>query len=191
MDQEAPYGNGGGDENNDNSSENLVMPPPPDIPIINLQKYLNCFNTNMGASITIYAEKMGNGNGVGHAFISISQGNNIMVFGFYPQNVTSSLMGEGIMGENGGHHYNVSANLGAISSDKLQKIINLALNYDMRDYDLSFNNCSDFADDVMNIAGIQTTGWIDTPNTVANILMTLPNHNLGSFYAPNTNRNCP
>ncbi|MBW4359630.1 hypothetical protein [Flavobacterium taihuense] len=180
-------GSGGGN----NPGINL-MPPPPDIPIADIKKFLSCLNTSASANLTVFAERMGNENGVGHAFISISQGNNTMVFGYYPKNSgINSLTGQGIMGENGGHHYDVSANMGQISPQQLEKIISLSVDYQNRNYDLGFNNCSDFATNVLNITGVSTSSWVDTPNTVADILATLANHTIKSNYAPKTQRTCP
>jgi hypothetical protein len=173
------------------SNGNLTMPPPPDLPISDIKKFLNCFSTSAGANLTVYAEKMGNGNGVGHAFIGISQGSNMAVYGYYPKSGgVYVLTGSGIMGENGGHHYDVSAGM-AITGTQLQQIINLSQNYQNASYDLSFNNCSDFVTQALNITGVPTSGWIDTPNTVADILNTLANHTSGSNNAPKTNRSCP
>ncbi|RUT68350.1 hypothetical protein D0817_21740 [Flavobacterium cupreum] len=173
------------------SSGGLVMPPPPDIPISDILKFLRCFSTSAGANLTVYSESMGGGNGVGHAFIGISQGGNMAVYGYYPKSGgVYVITGQGIMGENGGHHYDMSASM-IITGAQLQAIINLSQNYQNANYDISFNNCSDFATEVLNIAGIQTSGWIDTPNTVANILNTLSNHTSGSKNAPKTNRSCP
>jgi hypothetical protein len=168
------------------------MPPPPEIPIADIKNFLSCLNTSVSANLTVFAERMGNDNGVGHAFISISQGNNTMVFGYYPKKGGAfSLTGSSIMGENGGHHYDVSANMGQVSSQQLQQIISLSVDYQDSYYDLGFNNCSDFATNILNIAGVSTSGWIDTPNTVADILATLPNHIIKSNYTPKTKRTCP
>lgn len=180
------YGGGG-----DIGDMFLTMPPPPDIPIKDLQKFLSCFDKTKPANLTVYAEKMFNGNGVGHGFIAITQGNNTMVYGFYPKYSFGTMSGPGIMGENGGHHYDVSGNLGQITADQLSQIIALSQTYQNSYYDLNVNNCSDFATDVLNIAGVKTTGYFDTPNTLASILMTLPNHTNVSNYAPQTNRTCP
>ncbi|WP_281322894.1 hypothetical protein [Flavobacterium aestivum] len=171
----------------------LIMPPPPEIPISDIIKFLSCFNKSANVNLTVYAENMNLSNkNVGHAFISISQGNNTMVFGYYPKNGGGQAMtGPGIMGENGGHRYDVSANMGQISPQKLQQIITLSEKYQNSFYDLGFNNCSDFATQVLNIAGVSSSGWIDTPNTVADILATLPNHTSNSTYAPKTQRTCP
>lgn len=180
-----PTGGGGSGREND-----LIMPPPPDVAISDIKKILSCFNASVSAKLTVYAERMGGGNGVGHAFIGISQGNNSAVYGYYPKTTLGSLSGKGIMGENGGHHYNVSASI-TINGAQLNQIIALSQVYQSNWYDLSFNNCSDFATDVLNIAGISTSGVIDTPNTVADILSSLTNHTTGSNNAPKTNRSCP
>ncbi|WP_264532410.1 hypothetical protein [Flavobacterium sp. N502540] len=171
------------------SSSGLTMPPPPDNAINNIKKFLECFSISNSANLTIYAERMGGGNGVGHAFIGISQGNNSAVYGYYPKTSLGSLSGQGIMGENGGHHYDVSASM-TITGAQLNQIIALSQVYQSNWYDLSFNNCSDFATDVLNIAGVSTSGWIDTPNTVANILSGLVNHTTGSNNAPKSNKSC-
>jgi hypothetical protein len=182
-----PHSGGGG---SGGGNGNLIMPPPPDLPINDIKKYLSCF-TSANANLSVFAERMNIlDKNVGHAFISISQGNNTMVFGYYPQNGNlKSLTGPGIMGENGGHYYNVSATMG-ISGAQLQQIINLSQDYQNADYDLSFNNCSDFATQVLNITGVSTTGFLDTPNTVAEILLKLPNHTSNANYAPKTKRTC-
>jgi hypothetical protein len=167
------------------------MPPPPDTPINDIKKFLECFLASGGANLTVYAEKIGISGGVGHAFIGISQGGNTAVYGYYPKNgYLSSLTGPGIMGENGGHLYDVSASMN-ITGAQLQQIINLSQSYQNQTYDISFNNCSDFAIDVLNIAGISTSGWVATPNSVANILSGLANHTSGSNNAPKSKKTCP
>lgn len=168
----------------------LTMPPPPDNAISDIKKFLECFSISSGANLTLYAERMGGGNGVGHAFIGISQGDNSAVYGYYPKTSLGTLSGQGIMGENGGHHYDVSASI-TITGAQLNQIMALSQLYQSKWYDLSFNNCSDFATDVLNIAGVSTSGYIDTPNTVADILNGLANHSNGSKNAPKSNKSCP
>ncbi|MDX6183584.1 hypothetical protein SGQ44_14715 [Flavobacterium sp. Fl-77] len=179
-------GSGGGN----NPGINL-MPPPPDIPISDIIKFLSCLNTSANANLTVFAERINIlDKNVGHAFISISQGDNTMVFGYYPQNGNvKSITGPGTMGENGGHYYDVSAKM-EITGQKLQQIINLSQKYQNDTYDLGFNNCSDFATEVLEITGVSTTGYMDTPNTVADILLKLPNHTSNANYAPKTKRTC-
>ena len=169
---------------------NLVMPPPPEVAISDIKKFLSCFSVSATANLTVYAERMGGGNGVGHAFIGISQGSNTAIYGYYPKTTLGSLSGPGIMGENGGHHYNVSASM-TITGAQLNEIIALSQVYQSNWYDLGFNNCSDFATEVLNITGVSTSGVIDTPDTVADILSTLKNHVITSNNAPKTNRTCP
>ncbi|URM38215.1 hypothetical protein [Flavobacterium anhuiense] len=104
-----------------------MMPPPPKLPISDIKKFLSCLNTTASANLTVYAEKtnLANAN-VGHAFISISQGNNVMIYGFYPENgYDKSFYGPGIMGENGEHAYDVSGNIGQITPQQLQKNIKI------------------------------------------------------------------
>ncbi|WP_291153294.1 hypothetical protein [Flavobacterium sp. UBA7680] len=180
-----PTGGGGS-----GGESGLVMPPPPDVAISDIKKFLSCFSISVPVKLTVYAERMGGGNGVGHAFIGISQGSNSAVYGYYPKTALGSLSGKGIMGENGGHHYNVSASM-TITGAQLSQIIALSEVYQSKWYDLSFNNCSDFATDVLNIAGVSTSGMIDTPNTVASILSSLANHTTESNNAPKTNKSCP
>lgn len=95
-----------------------------------------------------------------------------------------------IIEKNGGHIYDVSANMGQISPQQLQKIISLSEKHQSSWYDLNANNCSDFATDVLNIAGIVSDNWFDTPGTVSKILEKVPNHTSKSNYAPKTKRTC-
>lgn len=62
----------------------LTMPPPPETPISDMKKFLSCFDKNQSANLTVYAEKTTT-TSPGHAFIEIKQGNNTMIFGFYPK----------------------------------------------------------------------------------------------------------
>ncbi|WP_035690626.1 hypothetical protein [Flavobacterium sp. F52] len=181
-----PTGGGSGSVNG------LSMPPPPKLPISDIKKFLSCLNTAASANLTVYAEKSKLSNlNVGHAFISISQGNNVMTYGFYPENgYDKSFSGPGIMGENGGHIYDVSANIGQISPQQLQQIISLSVKYQNSWYDIDANNCSDFAADVLNIVGVASNNSFETPTKVANTLQKVPNHTSNPNYAPKTKRTC-
>lgn len=182
-----PTGGGSGSVNG------LTMPPPPKLPISDIKKFLSCLNTAASANLTVYAEKSNLSNlNVGHAFISISQGNNIMTYGFYPENgYDKSFSGPGIMGDNGGDFYNVSGNIGQITPKQLQQIISLSVKYQNSWYDIDANNCSDFTADVLNIVGVASNNSFETPSTVANILQKVPNHTSSPNYAPKTKRTCP
>ncbi|OXA99312.1 hypothetical protein B0A75_11745 [Flavobacterium oncorhynchi] len=171
----------------------VIMPPPPKLPISDIKKFLSCLNTAASANLTVYAEKTNLAKvNVGHAFISISQGNNVMIYGFYPENgYDKSFSGPGIMGENGEHAYDVSGNIGQITPQQLQKIISLSEKYQNSWYDLDANNCSDFTADVLNIVGVASNNSFETPVTVANTLQKVPNHTSNPSYAPKTKRTCP
>ncbi|QLC66138.1 hypothetical protein LPB248_07550 [Flavobacterium sp. LPB0248] len=185
------YAGGGG--TGGSASGNPIMPPPPKLPISDIKKFLSCLNTAASANLTVYAEKTDLSNlNVGHAFISISQGNNIMTYGFYPENgYDKSFIGPGIMGNNGGDFYNVSGNIGQITPKQLQQIISLSVKYQNSWYDIDTNNCSDFAADVLNIVGVASNNSFETPSTVANTLQKVPNHTSIPNYAPKTKRTCP
>lgn len=182
---------GGGSGNG--SVNGLTMPPPPKLPISDIKKFLSCLNTAASANLTVYAEKsiLAKGN-VGHAFISISQGNNIMTYGFYPENgFDKSFSGPGIMGDNGGDVYDVSGNIGQITPKQLQQIISLSVKYQNSWYDIEANNCSDFTAEVLNIVGVASNNSFETPGTVSKTLEKVPNHTSNPSYAPKTKRTCP
>ncbi|MNQ03692.1 hypothetical protein D3C85_163970 [compost metagenome] len=183
----------GGGSGSASSSGNPIMPPPPKLPISDIKKFLSCLNTAASANLIVYAEKTDLSNlNVGHAFISISQGNNIMTYAFYPENgYDKSFIGPGIMGNNGGDFYNVSGNIGQITPKQLQQIISLSVKYQNSWYDIDTNNCSDFAADVLNIVGVASNNSFETPSTVANTLQKVPNHTSIPNYAPKTKRTCP
>lgn len=192
VDYTCNYAGGGGGSTSASASGNPIMPPPPKFPISDIKKFLSCLNTAASANLTVYAEqsKLSKGN-VGHAFISISQGNNIMTYGFYPENgFDKSFFGQGIMGDNGGDVYDVSGNIGQISPQQLQKIISLSVKYQNSWYDIDANNCSDFTADVLNIVGVASNNSFETPGTVSKTLEKVPNHTSNPSYAPKTKRTC-
>ncbi|WP_160138603.1 hypothetical protein [Chryseobacterium sp. c4a] len=150
----------------------MTMAPPPDVAINDIKKFLSCLNISQSAKLSVYAEKMGSGHGVGHAFISITQGNNTMTYGFYPKTgLTGVITGPGIFGDDGGHIYTHSWNVGNITPTQLQNIIAASISYSGGTYDLGLNNCADFTLTILNYAGVATnTSGIDHPNTVANLI---------------------
>jgi|GEM_PF-2766893 len=158
--------------------------PPPNIPIANIQDFLSVFNINQPANLTVYAQKMFGDNGVGHAFISITQGNNTRTFGFYPkQQFPRTIDGPSIYGNDSGHPYTYGWNTGTISSTQLQQIIGVAIAFSHSNYNVLNNNCSDFANYALQVVGmnINTTG-VDTPDTIIKLI---------SSYAQYTNGNAP
>ncbi|QIG88525.1 hypothetical protein G6R40_02105 [Chryseobacterium sp. POL2] len=158
--------------------------PPPHTAIPNIQDFLSVFDIHQSANLTVYAQKMFGGNGVGHAFISISQGNNVRTYGFYPKlGFPANTNGPGIFGNNSGFPYTFGWNLGTISSTQLQQIIGNSIAFSHSDYNILMNNCSDFALYALQVVGVNApTSGIDTPNTVINII---------SSHAQYTNGNAP
>ncbi|MGC4130317.1 MAG: hypothetical protein QM564_12340, partial [Bergeyella sp.] len=146
--------------------------PPPNTPIANIQEFLSVFDIQQSANLTVYAQKMFGGNGVGHAFISISQGNNTRTYGFYPKlGFPGNSNGPGIFGNDTGHQYTYGWNIGTISHTQLQQIIGNSIAFSNSDYNVLMNNCSDFANYVLQVAGVSTNAsGVDTPNTIINII---------------------
>lgn len=112
------------------------------------------------------------GNGIGHAFISIKQGNNIRTFGFYPKlKFPANSNGPGIFGNDSGHYYTHGWNIGSITPLQLQQIIGNSIAFSHSDYNVLMYNCSDFANYALQVVGINTNAsGFDTPNTIINII---------------------
>lgn len=183
-------GGGGGGGGNGTPTISLSPPPPPELPINDIEKFLSCLDSSKPANLTVYAQKMFGGNGVGHAFISISQGSNTMTFGFYPKNgFPLSVTGPGQMGDDGGHPYNTAWNVGNITSAQLQNIMAAAVTYSNSIYDVGFNNCVDWTMAALHYAGIEFM-WqgIDTPTSFSNTIE--PSATSTNGNAPQTKRTC-
>jgi|GEM_PF-1165758 len=153
----------------------------PDIPITNMEDYLDCFNTSQGATITIYADQPKNNehdiwsmsDGVGHAFISIKQGNKVASFGFYPISTIGSAIPNnltpdptdffstpGVFGNDQGHDYDVSLSV-PINSVGLTNLINgiVSIANDNPMYNIASVNCTDVA-----ILFFESQTDVDIPN---------------------------
>lgn len=158
--------------------ENAYEIDEPEVPILDMEDYLDCFDTNSNATVTIYVQEpsagSGNpfsffGNGVGHAFIGISQGSNQASYGFYPEE--SAKLGDnsgdtGRFGNDSDTEFTVSISVN-VDGDTLESIIDSSQytnptlfppgvpddftgwNYDTYDY-----NCSDFVLSVANDIGL-------------------------------------
>ncbi|HCZ8396917.1 MULTISPECIES: hypothetical protein [Elizabethkingia] len=191
-------GGGGGDGGADESlfpdkPSDMFMPPPPKKPILDIKKFLSCFDQSKSANLTVYAQNM-LASPPGHAFITIQQGNNIMTFGFYPRDpYLNSLSGRGIMGEDDLHSYNQALNVGTISPAQLQQIISRAIDYASTRYDLAVRNCADFAREALNIANVPGANWDSNwlrPTDIANIINAQKSGVMGSGTSPVTQRTC-
>jgi len=135
----------------------------PEEPIEDVDDYLECFNTNNGAILTVYVKKpipnssaTHSGISVGHSFISIQQGNHIAVIGFYSESnkiTPINTSGSGTYGNDSNHNYNVSITKN-INSNQLQNILNYIYNNQDTTYNLNTYNCTNFAIDIGNLAGL-------------------------------------
>lgn len=179
-------GGGGGSGSIPPPATTLTPPPPPTVPV-DIKKFLSCLNTAQPASLKVYAQNVFS-SFPGHAFISITQGNNVMVFGFYPKNgFPQNISGPSTFADDSGHAYTHSWNVGTISPIQLQQIIATSHAYSSYNYDLTFTNCADFALTALSNAGINTnTNGVDTPDTVAALIGGLPQ----SGTAPASHRTC-
>lgn len=136
----------------------------PNVEILDIQEYLECFDISQPAKITIYVDQPRPGHtdavwgafDVGHTFISIEQGNEIVNYGFYPKgDITAGAIWpvEGVFGNDEGHLYDVSVSLN-VNGAVLQNIINLSYVWDNIPYALYIDNCTDFGIEIGNLCGL-------------------------------------
>jgi len=144
----------------------------PDELIEDIDDYLECFDTGIEAKLTVYVLQpipnsgaTHSGTSVGHAFISIQQGNYISVIGFYPISnwiTPLYLSGTGVYGNDSKASYNVSITKN-INSEQLQNILNYIYDNQGATYNLNTYNCTDFTIDIGNLAGLNLPesngGW--------------------------------
>lgn len=186
-------GGGGGGSSTDTPPAGMVMPPPPDKPIVDIKKFLSCFDQSKPANLTVYAQNMFP-SFPGHAFITIQQGDNTMTFGFYPKyGDINKLSGMGIMGEDSKHPYDQGLNVGTISPGQLQNIISRANDFASTRYDLAVRNCADFAREVLYIANVPGSNWDwnwSTPTDITKIINAQKSGVMGKGESPATQRSC-
>ncbi len=179
-----------------------------DIPIVQVPEQttdtdivdmLECFDLNQAATLTIYVEQPLSGSSVtsynrdvGHTFISIKQGFNTAVFGFYPQGDWVNPFAPEDPSElinNEEHGYDVSITT-SISPDQLTDIIDYSINYPTV-YNLNTYNCTDFGIEIGNIGGLALPNadgtWIggggSNPGVLGEVIRDLPS---SSNYSTNT-----
>ncbi|AMC10242.1 hypothetical protein Lupro_02785 [Lutibacter profundi] len=131
-------------------------------PILDLNDFLKCINKNIGATITIYVDQPFANSDViaspldkaGHSFISINQNGNVSTFGFYPNGHATpySPTQSSAIGDDSGHSYDVSISFN-VAPSVLQNIMEYSYNYNPI-YDLNSYNCTDFAIEIGNMAGL-------------------------------------
>lgn len=153
----------------ENIETELVLPSP-DLPIADMEEFLECINMLQSATLTIYVDqpKANSLNvistaGVGHTFIGIKQGTNESIFGFYPAGTASPLAPSdpGVMGDDSSHSYDVSITI-TVSPYKLAQILDASIDH-QDTYNLNSYNCSDFGIDIANICDLDfpdcSSGW--------------------------------
>ncbi len=138
--------------------------------IEDMSEYLKCFNLDQSARIVIYVDQpiansaqawsingssssSGGFINAGHSYIAIQQGDNRMVLGFYPETSVSNTQpsSTGTFGNDESTEFDVSISV-PISAIQLLKIIGYCetgLTYNLNTF-----NCSDFAIQVSNLAGL-------------------------------------
>jgi hypothetical protein len=151
----------------------------PKVPILDIKTELKCFNNLAPATLTIYVAQPSpgtrspyNGFDVGHSFISISQQNAngqtiIRTLGFYPNGSGNPItpIKPSILGNDGGHTYNVSYTLN-LTPGQFNGIYGFIMDYQSLNggkYDLNNFNCTNFANDIAGLAGLTlpytTNSW--------------------------------
>ena len=153
----------------------------PDLPINNMSEYLSGFDLSQPAVLTIYADQPKAGehylisteDSVGHAFISIKQGDKVRTLGFYPQSSIGSaipnpltldptdfLPTQGIFGNDQGHAYDVSLSVPITSAGLTNLISNIITFADSEPlYNLGSSNCTDLA-----IVMFESQTGVEIPN---------------------------
>ena len=157
-------GTGGGAYPNVVIATPSVVVYEPDTPIADLTDFFECFDATQDAVVTIYTTEPNPGSGdanvgryCGHTFVSISQGANTSVFGYYPiSNWISpwNTSGPAVLGDDGSGNENFTACISTtITGVQLQQIINASTNFTPT-YDLNNYNCTDFGIDIGNLSGL-------------------------------------
>jgi hypothetical protein len=135
----------------------------PDIKITDIVAFLNCINKTQPATISIYCLQpivnnlaSHDGTFVGHTFISITQGGNKKVIGFYPvSNWITPIRpsGTSVYGNDTNQEYNTSIST-TVNPSQLTSIISYITTNASTKYNLNTYNCTDFGIGVGNLAGL-------------------------------------
>lgn len=181
--------------NNDtNWSSNITILDISGPQITNINEYLECFNANQSAVLTIYADQPTPNSkdswsgdvtdpDVGHTFISIKQGNIRRVIGFYPNtgvNPFTSPSDSSALINDSGHYFDTSIS-SEISATNLKSVLTYIKNYPST-YNLNSYNCTDFGINVSKLGGISIPpalgkwpgGSGDNPGQLGQNIRTMP-----------------
>jgi hypothetical protein len=159
-----PYGTygggGGGSTTNPYVTITLIGPR---VKIVDINEYLKCFNLTQNATLIIYVDQPKPnssdsytlGGDVGHTFIALQQGEIRRVLGYYPATSVDpygKTTDISAFGNNENHFFDVSIST-PISSVQLLNILGHCNNAP-KTYDLNTYNCTDFAIQIGNLAGL-------------------------------------
>ena len=173
----------------------------PDYPIENMVKFLLCIDIDSPATLTIYADQpiVGSkfpvkGTDPGHAFASLTQNGNTVVFGFYPKTkAKAALLDEGAIGNNQTHEYDTSITT-EITPEQVLSIIEYAV-VKPTVYNVNHFNCTDYAIEIGNLGGLSLPncytplypgGGGSAPSVLGEHIRNLPESN---NYITNTSTN--
>jgi|GEM_PF-4971494 len=139
-----------------------IAEAPPKKPIANFAEYLECFDPNKGATITIYIKQpIANSNwpllipsfASGHCFVTFAQDDEFMSFGFYPVSGAGYWFStEGIMGDNSLTEYHLSITK-EVDASVFSEALNYSINFSKLNYDLQLRNCTDFGLVIAEVCG--------------------------------------
>lgn len=170
------------------NSVSVAAPPPPKVEFDPMTE-LVCFDTNLPAKLAIYTERYGTDK-PGHAFISLAQGQDTVVYGFYPaKNFPRSFRGPGVLGNDSGHYYDHAWDLGEISGEQLAQILEISKVYGKIKYIFLTRNCVDFVIEIMWIKGLDVNNsWISATTNLDKLIR--PFATSWRSYAPRMNKSC-
>lgn len=145
--------------------EVTVIVEAPGDPIEDITEYLECFDKNSGAKVTILVEQPKPNSSdtwagtvwnprVGHTFVAIQQGGVTRVFGFYPGSGVNPMnpSASSVLVDDSGHAYHVSIEI-TVNASQLTNVINTAIGY-TGTYNLNSYNCTDFGIGIAAAAGV-------------------------------------
>ncbi len=125
-----------------------------------MSEYLDCIDRNQNATLTFYADQpiadsslpISSDGNVGHAFVSIEQNGNTVVFGFYPkQRAKAFTFADGAIHNNAGDEFDASMSMN-ISPSILGNIIDFVVNVP-ETYNINTYNCTDYVIDISSFTG--------------------------------------
>ncbi len=133
----------------------------PDNPIKNMVQFLWCLDIDTPTTLTIYADQPTANSSLptnsnldpGHAFVSLTQNGNTVVFGFYPEKkAKAAFLDTGAMGNDQNHEYDASISVN-ITPEQVLSIIEYAVT-PPEIYNINHFNCTDYVIEIGNKTGL-------------------------------------